>query len=119
MLRSYFCIMRTCLQRHQHNPFICFHHTHRQKDFEMLKGPPSPVLCYRRFGNNELPHGDQANNRLLLFIMAGAIVFFSGMIITISYVCILVAILKIQTADGRQKAFSTCSSHLTAICILI
>ncbi|XP_059566601.1 olfactory receptor 5G3-like [Myotis daubentonii] len=61
---------------------------------------------------------DTQNNRLLLFIMAGAIVLFSGMIITISYVCILVAILKIQTADGRQKAFSTCSSHLAAICIL-
>ncbi|XP_070282417.1 olfactory receptor 5G3-like [Myotis yumanensis] len=61
---------------------------------------------------------DTQNNRLVLFIMAGAIVLFSGMIIAISYVCILVAILKIQTADGRQKAFSTCSSHLTAICIL-
>ncbi|XP_008157528.2 olfactory receptor 5G3-like [Eptesicus fuscus] len=61
---------------------------------------------------------DTQNNRLVLFIMAGAIVLCSGMIITISYVCILVAILKIQTADGRQKAFSTCSSHLAAICIL-
>lgn len=66
MLRSYFCIMRMCLQRHQHNPFICFHHTHRQKDLEILKGPPSPVLCYRRVGNNELPHGDQAVSFSLL-----------------------------------------------------
>lgn len=61
---------------------------------------------------------DTQNNRLVLFIMSGAIVLFSGMIITISYVCILVAILKIQSAEGRQKAFSPCSSHLTAICIL-
>ncbi|ELK35811.1 Olfactory receptor 1002 [Myotis davidii] len=61
---------------------------------------------------------DTQNKRLLLFILAGAIVLFSGMIIAISYVCILVVILKIQTADGRQKAFSTCSSHLAAICIL-
>ncbi|ELK35812.1 PREDICTED: olfactory receptor 5G3 [Myotis davidii] len=42
----------------------------------------------------------------------------SGLIITISYVCILVAIMKIQTADGRRKAFSTCSSHLAAVSIL-
>ncbi|KAM7085408.1 olfactory receptor 5G3-like isoform 1-T1 [Molossus nigricans] len=61
---------------------------------------------------------DTQNNRLVLFIFAGAIVILSGLIITVSYVCILVAILKIQTADGRQKAFSTCSSHLTAVSIL-
>ncbi|XP_036283403.1 olfactory receptor 5G3-like [Pipistrellus kuhlii] len=61
---------------------------------------------------------DTQSNRLVLFIMAGAIVLFSGMIITISYVFILTAILKIRTANGRQKAFSTCSSHLTTICIM-
>ncbi|XP_054419691.1 olfactory receptor 5G3-like [Pteronotus mesoamericanus] len=61
---------------------------------------------------------DTWSNRLVLFIMAGAIVVFSGLIITVSYVFILLAILKIKTADGRQKAFSTCSSHLAAICLL-
>ncbi|XP_036115523.1 olfactory receptor 5G3-like [Molossus molossus] len=61
---------------------------------------------------------DTQNNRLVLFILSGAIVILSGLIITVSYVCILVAILRIQTADGRQKAFSTCSSHLTAVSIL-
>lgn len=57
-------------------------------------------------------------NKLVLFILAGAIGVFSSLIITVSYVCILVAILKIQTADGRQKAFSTCSSHLAAVSLL-
>ncbi|XP_032977329.1 olfactory receptor 5G3-like [Rhinolophus ferrumequinum] len=61
---------------------------------------------------------DTWTNKLVLFVSAGAIGVLSGLIITTSYVCILVAILKIQTADGRQKAFSTCSSHLAAICIL-
>ncbi|KAM7085409.1 olfactory receptor 5G3-like [Molossus nigricans] len=56
-------------------------------------------------------------NRLVLFILAGAIGVLSSLIIMISYVCILVAILRIQTADGRRKAFSTCSSHLTAVSI--
>ncbi|XP_032215777.1 olfactory receptor 5G3-like [Mustela erminea] len=57
-------------------------------------------------------------NKSVLFILAGAIVILSGLIIMVSYVCILVAILKIQTAGGRQKAFSTCSSHLAVVSIL-
>ncbi|XP_058383244.1 olfactory receptor 5G3-like [Diceros bicornis minor] len=57
-------------------------------------------------------------NKLVLFILAGAIGVLSGLIIMVSYLCIVVAILKIQTADGRRKAFSTCSSHLAVISIL-
>jgi olfactory receptor len=57
-------------------------------------------------------------NKLVLFVLAGAIGVVSGLIIMVSYVCILVAILKIQTADGRRKAFSTCSSHLAVVSIL-
>lgn len=33
------------------------------------------------------------------------------------YVCIIATILKIPSNIGRQKAFSTCSSHLTVVCI--
>ncbi|XP_002709199.1 olfactory receptor 5G3-like [Oryctolagus cuniculus] len=61
---------------------------------------------------------DTWTNKLVLFILAGAIGVLSGLIIMISYVCILVAILKIQTAGGRWKAFSTCSSHLVAVSTL-
>ena len=61
---------------------------------------------------------DTWTNKLVLFILAGAIGVLSGLIITVSYVCILVAILRIQTADGRRKAFFTCSSHLAAVSIL-
>ncbi|XP_066485830.1 olfactory receptor 5V1-like [Tiliqua scincoides] len=35
----------------------------------------------------------------------------------VSYVYIISAILKIQSAKGRSKAFSTCSSHLIVICL--
>ncbi|EDL25492.1 olfactory receptor 10N1 [Mus musculus] len=35
--------------------------------------------------------------------------------VCVSYVHIGVAILRIRSAEGRQKAFSTCSAHLTAI----
>ncbi|XP_043773279.1 olfactory receptor 5G3-like [Cervus elaphus] len=56
--------------------------------------------------------------KCILFTLAGAIGVLSGLIIMISYVCILVAILRIQTADGRRKAFSTCSSQLAVVSIL-
>ncbi|XP_028373396.1 olfactory receptor 1009-like [Phyllostomus discolor] len=55
---------------------------------------------------------------LLVFIMAGAVGVFSGLTIMISYIYILTAILRIHSADGRRKAFSTCSSHLTAVSIM-
>ncbi|XP_065421206.1 olfactory receptor 11A1-like [Chrysemys picta bellii] len=34
-----------------------------------------------------------------------------------SYVCIIVTILRIPSTSGRQKAFSTCSSHLIVVTI--
>uniref|UniRef100_A0ABI7XYL3 G-protein coupled receptors family 1 profile domain-containing protein n=1 Tax=Felis catus TaxID=9685 RepID=A0ABI7XYL3_FELCA len=36
-------------------------------------------------------------------------------LVLICYVCILWAILKIQTKEGRRKAFSTCSSHFCVV----
>ncbi|KAM5171638.1 olfactory receptor 5G25-like [Mantella aurantiaca] len=39
------------------------------------------------------------------------------LIIVISYTCIVLSILKIKSITGRQKAFTTCSSHLTTVCI--
>ncbi|XP_002709007.1 olfactory receptor 5G25-like [Oryctolagus cuniculus] len=61
---------------------------------------------------------DTQVNKFLLFILSGALGVLSGMIILISYVHIVITVLRIRSADGRCKAFSTCSSHLTAVCIL-
>ena len=57
-------------------------------------------------------------NKLLVFIVAGAVLVISSLTIIISYFYIFIAILRIRSADGRCKAFSTCSSHLTAVSIL-
>ncbi|NP_001009111.1 olfactory receptor OR93Ch [Pan troglodytes] len=61
---------------------------------------------------------DTRLNKLAVFIVAGAAGVFSGLTILISYIYILMAILRIRSADGRCKTFSTCSSHLTAVFIL-
>uniref|UniRef100_H2Q3N3 Olfactory receptor n=1 Tax=Pan troglodytes TaxID=9598 RepID=H2Q3N3_PANTR len=61
---------------------------------------------------------DTRLNKLAVFIVAGAVGVFSGLTILISYIYILMAILRIRSADGRCKTFSTCSSHLTAVFIL-
>ncbi|XP_043929016.1 olfactory receptor 2AT4-like [Protopterus annectens] len=45
------------------------------------------------------------------------IVFIPFLLVVLSYINILNAILKISSAAGRKKAFSTCSSHLTVVII--
>nr|XP_003412082.1 olfactory receptor 502-like [Loxodonta africana] len=46
---------------------------------------------------------------------AGSIIVVTVFVLAVSYVCILIAILKMRSTEGRQKAFSTCTSHLTAV----
>ncbi|XP_077634162.1 olfactory receptor 2A2-like [Crocuta crocuta] len=52
-----------------------------------------------------------------LVILAACVFVLVGplSLMLISYMCILWAILKIQSGEGRRKAFSTCSSHLCVV----
>uniref|UniRef100_F7E1J3 Olfactory receptor n=1 Tax=Monodelphis domestica TaxID=13616 RepID=F7E1J3_MONDO len=52
-----------------------------------------------------------------MLVLAGISITCSLAVVLISYTCIVVAILRIRSAEGRRKAFSTCSSHLTAVTI--
>ncbi|XP_072493208.1 olfactory receptor 5B2-like [Notamacropus eugenii] len=54
---------------------------------------------------------------LVLFILGSFTVFFPFLVIFASYFLIFITILKMHSAEGRQKAFSTCASHLTAVSI--
>ncbi|XP_008561593.1 PREDICTED: olfactory receptor 502 [Galeopterus variegatus] len=45
----------------------------------------------------------------------GSIVVVTVFVIAVSYIYILITILKIRSTEGRHKAFSTCTSHLTAV----
>ncbi|OCT69821.1 olfactory receptor 1019 [Xenopus laevis] len=55
---------------------------------------------------------------LFIYIEGTFLTFNSFLLTLISYIFIISAILKIQTLKGRQKAFSTCASHLTCVIIL-
>ncbi|KAM9079713.1 olfactory receptor 5P3-like [Megaptera novaeangliae] len=46
---------------------------------------------------------------------AGSIIVVTVIFIAISYIYILITILKMRSTEGHHKAFSTCTSHLTAV----
>jgi olfactory receptor len=52
-----------------------------------------------------------------MFVVAGSNLTCSLTIILFSYVFIFITILRMRSAEGRRKAFSTCGSHLTAVTI--
>uniref|UniRef100_A0A803K050 Olfactory receptor n=1 Tax=Xenopus tropicalis TaxID=8364 RepID=A0A803K050_XENTR len=55
---------------------------------------------------------------LLIFIVGTWLIFSSFLPTLASYIFIISAILKIQSSEGRQKAFSTCASHLACVITL-
>uniref|UniRef100_A0A8C5YAE3 Olfactory receptor n=1 Tax=Microcebus murinus TaxID=30608 RepID=A0A8C5YAE3_MICMU len=81
-------------------------------------------------GSNEIRHvfcdippllaiscSDTHTNQLLLFYCVGFIEIVTILIVLISYGFIVLAILKMHSAGGRQKVFSTCGSHLTGVAV--
>ena len=50
-----------------------------------------------------------------MLILAGINFVYSLTVVIISYLFILIAVLRMNSAEGRRKAFSTCGSHLTAV----
>ncbi|XP_062949647.1 olfactory receptor 5B12-like [Cynocephalus volans] len=64
-----------------------------------------------------LPCSDTYTNELVLFILAAFNVSFTLLVILSSYLFIFVAILRMHSAEGQKKAFSTCVSHLTTVSI--
>ena len=53
--------------------------------------------------------------QLLTAVLTMIFGIINALVIMISYVYIVISIMKITTASGRSKAFNTCASHLTAV----
>ena len=60
---------------------------------------------------------DTHDIEIIIFISAGSTLMVSLITISVSYISILSTILKITSTSGKQKAFSTCASHLLGVTI--
>ncbi|ELW62407.1 olfactory receptor 12 [Tupaia chinensis] len=58
---------------------------------------------------------DTALNQLVLLVLCSAVIVGALLAISASYACILAAVLRVRSAQGRGKAFSTCAAHLAAV----
>ncbi|KFQ72574.1 Olfactory receptor 1020, partial [Phoenicopterus ruber ruber] len=65
----------------------------------------------------ELSCSDTRVLRLAALLLSVLDLIFPFLFMLASYVCIIAAILRIPSSVGRQKAFSTCSSHLTVVTV--
>ncbi|XP_068946969.1 olfactory receptor 10AG1-like [Petaurus breviceps papuanus] len=95
--------------------------------------PVQAGLTYEIFslpfcGSNKLNHvfcdapplvkltcGDNPFNEFPVYANAALFGMFSFLLILVSYIKIITTILKLPSATGRAKAFSTCSSHLIVV----
>ncbi|XP_053307887.1 olfactory receptor 5I1-like [Spea bombifrons] len=58
---------------------------------------------------------DTALNQMVLIFTDLVLGLICILFIFLSYLFIIIAILKIRSAEGKKKAFSTCASHLTVV----
>lgn len=65
----------------------------------------------------KLSCSESANKALVIFFLSILVVLVSFLLILLSYAFIVAAILKIPSAAGRRKAFSTCAAHLTVVIV--
>ncbi|XP_031229313.1 olfactory receptor 8K3-like isoform X2 [Mastomys coucha] len=54
---------------------------------------------------------------LIVMIFAAFDLISSLVVVLMSYLLILIAVLRMNSAEGRRKAFSTCGSHLTVVTV--
>ncbi|KAK1335812.1 hypothetical protein QTO34_003607 [Cnephaeus nilssonii] len=54
-------------------------------------------------------------HQAVLYVVSILVLTVPFILISVSYMFITLAILRIRSAEGRRRAFSTCSSHLTVV----
>ncbi|XP_062938424.1 olfactory receptor 13C9 [Cynocephalus volans] len=65
----------------------------------------------------KLACADISGNEVIMLVATTLFTLMPLLLIVISYSFIISSILKIHSSEGRSKAFSTCSSHLTVVII--
>ncbi|XP_016055890.1 PREDICTED: olfactory receptor 5M10-like [Miniopterus natalensis] len=100
--------------------------------FGFLNGLSQALLTFRLSfcGSREINHfycadpplimlacSDAHVKKVAMLAVAGFTLSSSLLLILLSYLSILAAVLRIRSAQGRRKAFSTCGSHLTTVTI--
>ncbi|XP_051023509.1 olfactory receptor 1361-like isoform X1 [Acomys russatus] len=65
----------------------------------------------------KLSCSDTHLNELMILYVAGLIMIAPFVCILVSYMLIACAVLRVSSARGRWKAFSTCGSHLAMVCL--
>ncbi|XP_037695761.1 putative olfactory receptor 8G3 pseudogene [Choloepus didactylus] len=56
-------------------------------------------------------------NELLVLCLSAFNILTPALTILVSYIFIIASILRIRSTEGRSKAFSTCSSHISAVTV--
>ncbi|CAD7666221.1 unnamed protein product [Nyctereutes procyonoides] len=54
---------------------------------------------------------------IILYVLSSLIIILTLLYILGSYAFLLIVVLKVPSAAGRQRAFSTCGSHMTVVCL--
>jgi olfactory receptor len=61
---------------------------------------------------------DTSVAQMVSFTNVGVVALVCFLLILTSYTRIVISILKIRSSEGRRRAFSTCSAHLTSITLV-
>ncbi|XP_018426210.1 PREDICTED: olfactory receptor 11L1-like [Nanorana parkeri] len=64
----------------------------------------------------QLSCSDVSVAKYMVFALSSLVTVIPFLFIIATYVCIFLNILRITSVSGRQKTFSTCSSHLAVVC---
>ncbi|XP_006877847.1 PREDICTED: olfactory receptor 8J3-like [Chrysochloris asiatica] len=65
----------------------------------------------------ELSCSDTYLPKTIIFVFSGVTLVLSMLTVLVSYSNIILSILRIRSAEGRKKAFSTCASHMMVVTV--
>ncbi|XP_015361600.1 olfactory receptor 1044-like [Marmota marmota marmota] len=85
---------------------LCYCHSNTVNHFYCDDMPLLRLAC-----------SDTHSKQLWVLTCAGVTFISSVLIVFVSYMFIISSILRMRSAEGRRKAFSTCSSHMLAVTI--